>query len=334
MMTGLQSSELLYSSVTTLLIITAFIIGTGIFILIAAIIKHIKRDEIKVNERKKQLRKTTKAADAGISSGEQSKQNSSVILDQIKKLSFTEKLGEKLLDADIMVKPEEFIGIWFGSALVLPLFLLLFTGNLLLSLIVLVACVILPDMYIRSKKRKKIQLFDDQLADALLMISNSLIAGLSFQQAMENIAREMPNPIAAEFGRVVREMRFGKTLERAITDMMLRIKSDDLMIAMNAVLIQHQVGGNLSEILETIAETVKDRRQIKKDIKVITAQGRYSGLIIALLPIILCLILSVMNPGYIAPLFTTPLGIVMIIIAVIMEIIGLIMINKIVNVEY
>lgn len=333
-MSGLQISEAGYMGLSTFLIVLAFIIAGAFFAVLYTLVRYIKRDAIKVDERKRGLRKSTKAYDPAAERNVPEKENKSVILKQIKKLTFTEKLGERLIDADIPVKPEEFIEIWLGAVIIVPSLLFLVTTNILLSIVAIAACGFVPEIYIKSQKKKKLQRFDDQLADALLMISNCLVAGLSFQQAMENIAREMPNPISGEFGRVVKEMRYGKTLDKSLKDMMERIDSDDLMIAMNAVLIQHQVGGNLSEILETIAQTVKDRRQIKKDIKVLTSQGRVSGWIIAVLPAALCLIISIANPGYMTPMFTTFLGIAMLVVGIIMELIGIMFIQKIVNIEY
>lgn len=262
------------------------------------------------------------------------KKSSGRLLKRIKELGFTDTLGDELISAGIMMKPEEYLIMWVVLAVGLPIIIALFLGNILFAFLAMLIGGIAPLLFIRSKRSKKLKLFDTQLADALMLMSNSLHAGLSFQNAMENIGKEMPDPIAGEFSRVVKEMRYGKTTEQAITDMVERIESRDLMLAMNAVLIQHQVGGNLSEILESIAATIRDRIKIKADIKSLTAQGRMSGMIIGGLPIVVGLMIAIMNPSYMSMFVTEPLGWVLLAVCAVMEFIGFMFIKKIVTIEY
>ena len=315
------------------LIISVILLFGIVFFLIVSLMKFVKRDELQVEKRKNEIFKQRRTLGKP-EEDNQNVQKKSGYLERISKLGVTEVIGNELLDAEIMVRPEEFLGMWIVVGLCLPLLTMLLLRNVISGFIILLLCIMLPLLFLKTRKGKKMEKFDEQLSDALLTISNCLSAGLSFQQAMENIAREMPDPIANEFGRTVKEMRLGKTTEKALSDMMERVPSKDLSIALNEILIQHQVGGNLSEILESIAGTIEDRRRVRKEIKVLTAQGKISGMIVGLLPLFLGVILTIINPSYMIPFFVSPIGIIAIIVAVVMELIGVLLIKKIVTIEY
>jgi tight adherence protein B len=144
----------------------------------------------------------------------------------------------------------------------------------------------------------------------------------------------MPAPIGMEFGKVCNEIRYGATMEEALNNMVDRVKSPDLMLVVSAVLIQRTTGGNLSEILTTISQTIRDRIKIKGEISSITAQGRMSGLIIGALPICIAAVLMVVNPDYMSTFFTTGAGNVMLAVSIIMEVLGFFAIRKVVTIEY
>lgn len=314
-------------------LISILLFAVAAFGITTMALQYVKRNQMAVERRVRSLRGT--ALDDVLQPGtDVAEKEKTGFLHNLSKLGFVASLGDELLAANIMVRPEEFLTIWFMVTIFPPLLLFMFTLNIVFSLLVMLVGFAFPLLYIKRKKTKKWQQFDAQLGDALLMMSNCLSGGLSFPQAMESIAREMPDPIAGEFARVMNEIRFGKTMDQAINDMIVRVKSQDLMIAMNAVLIQHQVGGNLAEILATIAETVKDRIQIKKDVRVMTSQGRLSGNVIALLPVFLFLVISGMNPSYMSDFLKETIGQVMLIIGIVMEFIGYMLIMKIVDVQY
>ena len=182
-----------------------------------------------------------------------------------------------------------------------------------------------------SLRRKK---FNSQIADALVLIASSLRSGYSFMQAIEMVSREMQPPISEEFYRVLREINLGVTTDEAMNHMAERINSVDLDLVVTAVLIQRQIGGNLTEILDNIANTIRERVKIAGHIRTLTAQGRMSGVIISLLPIALGAVITLLSPGYIMPLFTQPIGQGMIIAAVISEFIGIMLIRNIVNIKF
>lgn len=303
------------------------------FFLTYLIASYFMKDQFAVSKRLKKISAASskKGASRVVS---KDKKNNGIVTNKLRELGFMDSLGEKLLEADIMVRPEEYLTIWAMAAVFPALIALLITFNAILALVLMIAGALIPWVYIIFQKGKKVQKFDAQLADALMIMSNCLASGLSFQQAMDNISKEMPDPIAGEFGRTVKEIKFGKNTEQALEDMAQRIGSSDLMLAMTAIIIQHQVGGNLSEILLTIAETIKDRFKIKQEISVMTTQGKLSGIIVGALPVVIGLLLTVMSPQYMMPFFQSPLGLIMLVIAVIMDLIGFVCVKKIVTIEY
>ena len=177
------------------------------------------------------------------------------------------------------------------------------------------------------------KLFNRQLGDALIIIANSLRTGYSFMQAMDMVAREMKPPISSEFSRTVKEMNLGTTTEIALGNMAKRIDSEDLDLVFTAVLIQRQVGGNLSEVLDNIARTIRERVRIRGEIRTLTAQGRMSGLIVGLLPVAMGFVIYLLNPEYIRVLFSHPIGRLMLIAATVSQVIGIILIRRIVDIE-
>ncbi|WP_161484957.1 type II secretion system F family protein [Neomoorella mulderi] len=185
----------------------------------------------------------------------------------------------------------------------------------------------------RVKQNKRRIKFNGQIGDALVVMANALRSGFSFLQAMDMVRREMPDPIAKEFGTALLEMNWGSSTETALLGLTERVKSDDLDLVITAVLIQRQVGGNLAEILDNIAHTIKERVRIKGEIKTLTAQGRISGLIIGLLPIVLSTVIYLLNPGYLSLLFTTKTGVIMLLSAVLAQLMGVIMIRRIIRIE-
>lgn len=191
----------------------------------------------------------------------------------------------------------------------------------------------MPTLLVRSRVRKRLKILNEQLGDAVTMMSNSLKAGYSFFQAVDMVAQEMSGPIAEEFGILQKEVNLGLNTEKALENMVARVKSEDLELMVTAVMIQRQVGGNLAEVLDKITETIRDRVKIKGELKAITAQGRVSGLVISILPLILCFIIYMINPGQMSLLFTRPLGLLLVGFAAVMEITGIILIRRIVRIE-
>lgn len=199
---------------------------------------------------------------------------------------------------------------------------------------------LLPRLYIKTLRAAYYRKFDDQLADALLLMSNSLRAGFSFMQSMEMVAREAPSPISDEFYRVTQEISLGVTVPEALQSLTERIKSVDLALVVTAVIIQREVGGALAQLLELIAGVIRERQRIKGEIRTLTAQGRLTGAILGCMPFTVGLAILLIGrssqpgePSYLAPLLETTLGHMVLIGALIWQMIGFAIIMKIVNIK-
>jgi tight adherence protein B len=248
--------------------------------------------------------------------------------------SFTAQVQSRLVAAGIPLKGEEYITISLGLIILVPLFTYLISANFWLAVIMFILTLILPGIYINIKKARRLQTFEAQLADSVVMMANALRGGFGFQQAMETVVKEMPPPIATEFDWCLREMNLGFSQEEALLHLGERVKSEDLDMVISGIIIQKQVGGNLAQILDNIGDTMRDRARIKKQVRALTAQGKLSGLIIGLLPVALLAIMLVLNPEHVYFLFKDQRGLVMLGAAVVMEIIGAFFINRIIDIEF
>ncbi|MEO5885034.1 MAG: type II secretion system F family protein, partial [Candidatus Limnocylindrales bacterium] len=198
----------------------------------------------------------------------------------------------------------------------------------------------IPKFWLNRRKGGRLKSFNKQLPDTITLIANALRAGSSFLQAIELVVRESRPPISTEFGRVIREVNLGLPFDQALENMVRRVKSDDLELMATAISVQHQVGGNLAEILDSIAYTIRERVRIKGEIQSLTAQQRLSGYVVGFLPIGLAGFLFVAAPGFMEPMFANPpavlglpAGVVILIVGGFMMFIGFMFIRKIVDIE-
>mgnify|MGYP001199863749 CR=1 FL=1 len=248
---------------------------------------------------------------------------------------FSKHLEHRLTQADIPMRGSEFLVIWAGVTIIAALLAFILSKASIVWTIIggLTGC-LLPDLYLKRKAKLRVAAFNGQLGDALVLIANSLRTGYSFLQAVELVSREMQAPIAVEFGRALREMNFGVQTEDALNNIAKRITSEDLDLVITAVVIQRQIGGNLAEILDKIAGTIRARVRLKGQVKTLTAQGRISGMVIGCLPFFLAMGLYAINPEYISLLFTEPKGRMALGVAGVMQVMGLWIISWIVDIEY
>jgi tight adherence protein B len=243
------------------------------------------------------------------------------------------RLELKIAQAGLPLRPEEYILFqWILTAFLGGLFYLI-TGEWFFILIGGICGFILPKWYLRKKQRARVSKFNDGLADMITTIVGSLRAGFSFQQALRSVVEEASSPIKEEMDSVLKEMQYGKNLEDALNDLNDRMPSEDLDLMIQAILIQRQVGGNLATVLDKIIDTIRDRTRIHRQITTLTAQGRLSGYVIALLPVILGFVLYLIQPDYIGTLFHNPIGLILIAAGVISGIFGFVLINKITTIE-
>ena len=244
------------------------------------------------------------------------------------------KLEDSLIMSGVKLSAKEYLIAWFAATFIpILLFTLMEKDTVAIIAAGIIGFVIPPILVQRSKSKKQI-VFNKQLGEALIIMSNCIKTGYSFQQAMESVANEMQPPISTEFTWVIREINFGVPFEDAMMRMSERVENSDLKILVSAVLTSSQVGGNLSEILDTISETIKDRIKLREEIRILSAQGRVSGIIIGILPIVIMLILMVFNPNYINDFISTQGGRMLIIIGIVMETLGFFVVSRIVDVKY
>jgi len=191
----------------------------------------------------------------------------------------------------------------------------------------------LPRLFLRRRGNGRVKAFDGQLGDTITLLANALRSGYSLLQAMETVSRELALPISEEFERVVREIGLGLSAQDALANLLRRIDSDDLDLIITAINVQHEVGGNLAEILDTIAHTIRERVRIKGEINIFTAQGRMTGYVLSFLPIGLGVLLYIMNPDYMGQLFADQCGWIMVTAGALSMAAGFIVIQKIVDID-
>lgn len=242
-------------------------------------------------------------------------------------------LEQRLIQAGLPMRGAEFMVICCGVGIVGALLFLLLSGKILLSLMGGMMGFSMPFLILKLKIDQRCKAFNDQLGDTMVLIANALRTGYSFMQAVDMVSREMPKPIGEEFGRVLKEMSLGVTTEDSLNNMAKRVNSEDLDLVITAVLIQRQVGGNLAVVLDSIANTIRERIKIKGHIRTLTAQGKISGIIVGLLPIVIGGIIYLINPEYIKVLFTHPMGKAMLVAGVVSQFIGIMVIRKIITID-
>ncbi len=242
-------------------------------------------------------------------------------------------LSAQLELSDVPLKASEFASVNGAVACAAGLAARMSGGSALRVLLALTLGTLAPLVYLRVRTVRKARRFSTQLPDALVLISGSLRAGHSFLQALEVTARETSPPASREFSRVVKELSLGAPFEDALANLSRRAGSKDLELVITAVLIQRQVGGNLSELLDTVAETIRERVRIQGEIRTLTAQGRASGLVISVLPLVLAALMSVLNLGYLMPLAAHPLGRLLLLCAGCGMLIGAYLVNRIARIE-
>ena len=218
--------------------------------------------------------------------------------------SLGDRVARELARADLKFKVAEYFALIFISTFVVALLAYLIQPYIASALIGGVIGFFIPRFYVKRQQTVRLYKFNDQLADMLNLMVNGLRAGYSTMQALEAVSRELPAPISDEFRRVVQEMQIGIPMDNALENLLRRIPSDDLDFVVTAINVQREVGGNLSEILDTISFTIRERVRIKGEIRVMTASVRTSGAVLSLIPVFLTLALWFVSPEYIGSFFS------------------------------
>jgi tight adherence protein B len=190
-----------------------------------------------------------------------------------------------------------------------------------------------PWFVVTHRRKRRMEIIDDQFVDALHLMSNALKSGLSLQQALELVVREMKPPIADEFGRLVKEIHLGRLTDDALRRFAERLPLDDVQLAVESILTLRETGGNLSETFEVIAHTIVERKKVQGKIKAMTAQGMTQGMVACAMPIFMMLMFSLIDPSFMTPFFTTPLGWMMLALVFVLDALGMWLMFKLVKVN-
>jgi tight adherence protein B len=218
---------------------------------------------------------------------------------RVERTTFGDRISRDLARADIKFKVGEYFALIVISTIAVGGIAWFIGARSPISFLIgAVVGFFLPSWYVNQQKAKRLNKFNDQLSDMINLMVNGIRAGYSTMQAMEAVSKELPPPISDEFRRVVQEMQIGIPMEGALDNLLRRIPSDDLDFMVTAINVQREVGGNLSEILDTISFTIRERVKIKGEIRVLTAQTRASGTLLSLIPVVLTVILWFLNPKY------------------------------------
>jgi tight adherence protein B len=264
----------------------------------------------------------------------------------VEQRDFGANLARDIARADLHLKISEYFMIWIGTTLGVPA--VMFAASIVFPalanpFLLLIGGLIgfaIPRFWLGRRRSGRLNQFNKQLPDTITLIANGLRAGSSFLQAIELVVREAQPPISTEFARVIREVNLGLAFDEALENMVRRVRSDDLELMATAISIQHNVGGNLAEILDSIAYTIRERVRIKGEIRTLTAQQRLSGYVVGFLPIGLAGFLFIAAPGFMAPMFDDsvniaglPAGVIILIFGGFMMFMGFMFIRKIVDIE-
>lgn len=249
------------------------------------------------------------------------------------KRGLTESVDFKLEQANIPLRAAEGVFFAVAAAVVMLVLVSLLTGNVLFGIAAAALCVMVPKAMLEIAVRRRQKAFVAQLPDMLALLAGTLRAGYSISQGFESVSTEIDEPMGRELRRVVSEARLGRPLEEALESVAERMNSEDFSWAVMAIRIQREVGGNLAELLMTVAETMTERERLRRDVATLTAEGKMSAIVIGILPPALSMVMFVMNPDYIKQLFNPGLGYMLVGMAIISMGIGFAWMRKTVAIE-
>ncbi len=239
---------------------------------------------------------------------------------------------EDLSDMFLFIDPRQMMLLNLSIMVVGFIIGILFFGYIVTGILTILGF-FTPSILVKYYSRKRVRKFNEQLVDALQNMSNALKAGLSLQQAMGTVAQDFQPPISQEFGLALKEIKLGVSVEDALKNMGERVKCEDLDLFITSTNIAKTMGGNLSEMFENIANTIRQRFKIEGRIKALTAQGKLQGFIIGIMPIVIWFVMDWMRPDLMEPMLKHWFGYALIFAILVMEVIGALIIRKIVDID-
>jgi tight adherence protein B len=254
------------------------------------------------------------------------------VAERAMKADFESRLNLRLTRAGLAMTPAEWLLTHVGITILAGFVGMVLGGPALMVLLLLLGAV-LPWLFLSRKRSKRQGAFNSQLAETLTLVSGGLRAGLSLPQAVDSVVREGVEPMAGELRRALGEQRLGIPIEDALESVGVRMESQDFAWVVMAIRIQREVGGNLSELLTTVAATIRERDYLRRQVKVLSAEGRMSAWVLGALPILLFAYMMFVRPDYASIFFSTLPGLMMLAGAVVMLVLGFVVLFKVVKVE-
>jgi tight adherence protein B len=246
---------------------------------------------------------------------------------------YIEGAERSLDDLFLTIPPQQMLWLSIlGSFAFFTIFFVL-AGSMVSGAIFALPGFFLPRLALSIMKKKRLAKFNEQLVEGLITLTNALRSGFALPKAFLLIATDMPKPICQEFGILVQELRLGIEVEEGLLNMLDRVPSIDLDLMTTSIGISNSVGGNLAEVFDKIAETIRERNRIEGRIESLTAQGRMQGIMVSVLPIFVAVMINFIDPELMKPLYTTTIGLVIVAVMVLMECMGYFFVRKITNIE-
>lgn len=258
---------------------------------------------------------------------------SSFVIKQKSKKSWILSLQKTLFQCGLEIDVYKFLKNYIIISITILVLTYLITKSIVISFVILIFIPIITIIALSYLKQKRLKTLTVQLLEMVNFISSSLRAGYSLMQSLNAVTEKSPDPVSSEFKQVIAEINIGKTYEEAFNNLMERNPTEEIDLISTAIILNKEIGGNLTYILDTVSETLIERQRLKGEIKSLTAQGRLSGIILTLLPIGVLAILCIINPDYIKPLFQNTLGRIILGMGLGSQIIGTIFIKKIIKID-
>jgi tight adherence protein B len=242
------------------------------------------------------------------------------------------RVEDKLEQADLPLRPPEALFLYMAIVIIVFLGSFMIFGALG-ALVATALAIIVPVLYLEMRRKKRLRKFETQLPDVLNLLAGSMRAGFSFAQGLEAVAEEASEPSKRELQRVYAESRLGRPIEDALEDSADRMQSIDLVWAVMAIRIQREVGGNLAELLDTVADTMTERERLRHEIVALTAEGRMSAWVLGVFPPAFAVILYLIQPDYMSTLFNSTIGVMAVVVSAVMAGFGFLWLRKIMAIE-
>jgi tight adherence protein B len=251
-----------------------------------------------------------------------------------KELTYKEKIEKDITMSGLDIHFQEYIYMIIGSVFVLfTISLIIFHGRMIPSIVTSSLGVMLPKLYLKRRYKKRLKKFNSQLVDTLRTLTSSLRGGLSIEQAIYNVAETSLSPTKEEFEKVAIDLNYGKGFNESMQALQQRINDSDMDLITTVIFIQKDIGGNLTENLDIIADTIEERIKLKNDLKALTANGRLSALIIGNVPLGLFVLLNLVDASYFDSFFSNSLGMALFGLAIFLDIIGVLVSMKLATPE-